>query len=75
MTYYSTPYITSQGKRWYDIAWAFYGNPSMTAPLVEANPRYADRLIFESGLQLRIPILAVQPPSTLPPWKRGVTTS
>ena len=75
MTYYRTLYETSQWERWYDIAWAFYGNPSMTAPLVEANPQYVDRLSFESGLQLRIPILPAQPPSTLPPWKRGVTTS
>lgn len=38
MTYYRTLYETSQGERWYDIAWAFYHNPSLTAPLVEANP-------------------------------------
>lgn len=70
MTYYRTFYETSQGERWYDIAWAFYQNPSLTAPLVEANPQYADRLFFEAGLQLKIPMLPVQPPSTLPPWKR-----
>lgn len=29
------------------------------------------RLFFEAGLQLKIPILPAQPPSTLPPWKRG----
>lgn len=70
MTYYSTPYITSQGERWDQIAWAFYKNPSMTAPLVQANPQYADRVIFESGLSLQIPILTASPPSTLPPWKQ-----
>ena len=74
MTYYKTPYVTSQGERWYDISFAFYHNPSLTAPLVEANHQYADRLIFESGLELKIPILPTQPPSTLPPWKRGGTT-
>ena len=70
MTYYRELYITSQGERWYDIAYAFYQNPSRTAPLAEANPQYADRLIFENGLQLKIRILAADPPSTLPPWKR-----
>lgn len=72
MTYYATPYITSQGETWMDIAEAFYGNQMMTAPLVEANPDYADRLTFEAGLSLRIPIAATAPPESLPPWKRGV---
>lgn len=72
MTYYSTPYITSQGETWMDVAEAFYGNQMMTAPLVEANPDYADRLTFEAGLSLRIPIIAAQPPGSLPPWKREI---
>lgn len=55
-----------------DIAEAFYGNQMMTAPLVEANPEYADQLIFRSGQSLRIPIIAAQPPDSLPPWKRGM---
>lgn len=72
MSYYSTPYVTSQGETWMDIAEAFYGNQMMTAPLVEANPEYADQLIFRSGQSLRIPIIAAQPPDSLPPWKRGM---
>lgn len=69
--YYRTPYITSQGERWDQIAYGYYANAEMTAPLVEANPRYADRLTFEAGVALKIPILTPQPPSSLPPWKRG----
>lgn len=71
MEYYSMPYITSQGERWYDIAYAFYKNASMTAPLVEANPKYSDCLIFDAGISLRIPIIDSKPPSSLPPWKAG----
>lgn len=72
MTYYSTPYVTAQGETWMDVAEAFYGNQEMTAPLVEANPDYADRLTFESGLSLRVPVLTATPPESLPPWKRGM---
>lgn len=70
MRYYSSPYVTSQGERIYDIAYAFYKNASMTAPIIEANPEYANRLFFEAGIKLRIPILDAEPPSSLPPWKR-----
>lgn len=70
MTYYRGLYETSQGERWYDIAYAFYHDASKTAPLVEANPQYADRLFFEAGLLLKIPVIAQQSPATLPPWKR-----
>ena len=70
MTYYKERYITSQGERWDDIAYAFYGNAERTAPLVEANPAYSDVSIFGAGIALRIPILDQALPTSLPPWKR-----
>ncbi len=70
MTYYSTRYATSQGERWTDVAYAFYNNASRTAELVEANPQYANRLVFEAGLELRIPILESTTAASLPPWKQ-----
>lgn len=69
-TYYKKPYITSQGERWDEIAYAFYGNAMRTAPLVEANPAYADVLVFGAGIALQIPILDQSLPSSLPPWKQ-----
>lgn len=71
MTYYKQKYRTRQGERWPDLALAFYDNATKTAPLVEANLQYANLLIFPEGLLLRIPKLPSQPPSSLPPWKRG----
>lgn len=68
--YYSTPYITSQGERWDEIAHAFYGNALRIAPIVEANPKYKDVLIFDAGCELRIPILEETESESLPPWKR-----
>lgn len=69
-TYYKESYITSQGERWDDIAYAFYKNAERTAPLVESNPAYADVLVFGAGIALQIPILDQSLPSTLPPWKQ-----
>ena len=69
-TYYQQPYITSQGERWDEIAYAYYGNAERPAPLVESNPAYADVLIFGAGIALQIPILDRALPSSLPPWKQ-----
>ena len=39
--------------------------------IIQANPDYADVLIFEGGEKLRIPTLeSVESPDTLPPWRR-----
>lgn len=68
--YYATPYVTSQGERWDEIAFAFYGNALRIAPLIEANPQYREVLLFPAGCKLRIPKLKDEAPQSLPPWKR-----
>lgn len=39
--------------------------------IVEFNPDYADVLIFDANVALRLPIVeGAETPETLPPWRR-----
>lgn len=69
--YYAMPYVTSQGERWDEIAYAFYGNALKTEQLVAANPQYADMLLFPAGCVLNIPKLEEETAESLPPWKQS----
>ena len=44
----------------------------MAGEIIKANPDYADVLVFDGTVQLRIPVFenAAQP-ETLAPWRRG----
>lgn len=66
-----TDYTTRQGDEWDELALAAYDEERLEHILIEANPDYADVLIFEAGVHLKIPVLdsAVQP-ETLPPWRK-----
>ena len=49
-----------------------YGDESLAHYIIEFNPDYADVLIFEANVALRLPIVEnVETPDTLPPWRRG----
>ena len=63
---------TKQGEMWDTISIAEYGTPHKVAELINANPQYADVLIFEEGINLNIPELETETISSLPPWKQGV---
>lgn len=68
---------TSDGERWDQLAWRYYGNVSLQGQLVAANRHLfsADMIIppfLSAGLVLTIPIIE-QPDTTrelLPPWKQ-----
>lgn len=50
----------------------FYGTPYKMAELISSNRKYADVVIFDDAVELRIPILEVEETAeTLAPWKRG----
>ena len=63
---------TKQGETWDLISIAEYGTPHKVADLIAANPEYSDTLIFEEGINLKIPQIAEEKIDSLPPWKRGV---
>jgi phage tail protein X len=71
-------HITRDGDRWDLIAFDYYGDASLIAPLLKANAEllgHLDRpspLVFDKGVTLRVPVLdvATTQQSQLPPWKR-----
>jgi len=63
-------YKTLQGDTFDIIALDFYKDEKKASEIIKVNPQYADLLIFDAGVELKIPILNNSAPSTLPPWKR-----
>lgn len=64
-------YTTMQGDTFDMLALDAYNNEFQATDLIEANPQYADVLVFDAGVQLWIPKLESTPPESLPPWKRS----
>jgi len=68
------PHITQAGERWDTLAWRYYGDASLYGPIIQTNPQVPIEAVFEAGLSIGIPLLAVSQaaidPADLPPWKR-----
>ena len=65
-------YATREGDTFDARALEMYGDESLAHYIIEFNPDYADVLIFEANVALRLPIVEnVETPDTLPPWRRG----
>lgn len=62
---------TKQGETWDLISIMYYGTPHKVAELISANSEYSDVLIFDAGIDLKIPQVKAETISTLPPWKQG----
>lgn len=62
---------TKQGETWDLISIMYYETPHKVADLISENPEYSDVLIFEEGIELKIPQLETDSIGTLPPWKQG----
>lgn len=63
-------YTTMQGDTFDILALDAYNNSFKSSLIIQANPQYADVLVFDAGVKLKIPIIPAEPASTLPPWKR-----
>lgn len=64
-------YMTNKGDTWDSIAYQEYGNERYASMIMEVNRYHMDVLIFEGGLEIKVPIIEEQNiPSTLPPWRR-----
>ena len=63
---------TVEGDTFDGLALEFYNEEKKASLIIGANLDYCDVLIFEAGVQLRIPIVEdAELPETLPPWRRG----
>jgi phage tail protein X len=64
-------YITSQGDTWDIISLKNYDDEAFVGELIEANPKYAEIVIFSAGTYINIPPKPETPHiNTLPPWRR-----
>jgi hypothetical protein len=64
-------YTTLAGDTWDSIALDFYNDESLTQPIILANLKYRDVIIFQGGENIQVPIIEQQSATTLPPWKRS----
>lgn len=63
-------YVTMQGDTFDMLALDVYNDEAKASLIIQANPQYADVLIFDAGVVLTIPLITAQAAITLPPWMR-----
>lgn len=65
-------YRTRVGDTFDELALQVYNDEKMAHHIIEQNPDFADVIIFEESVPLRIPIFEdTELPATLAPWRRG----
>ena len=65
-------HVTIEGDTFDALALEMYGEETLAHYIIEFNPDYADVLIFDANVALRLPIVEdVETPDTLPPWRRN----
>lgn len=63
---------TIEGDTFDRLALEYYNDEKKATLIMGQNLDYCDTLIFEAGVELKIPIVDdVELPETLPPWRRG----
>lgn len=64
-------HVTTEGERWDQLAWHYYGDAHRYAPIAIANPHIPLSAAFPAGLTLAIPRLTPHISNQdLPPWMR-----
>lgn len=64
-------HVTTEGERWDQLAWRYYGDAHRYSPIVEANKHVPITGALPAGLTLAIPVLEpVATTEDLPPWMR-----
>ncbi|EDT8749050.1 hypothetical protein QG54_003448 [Salmonella enterica subsp. enterica] len=62
-------HITTDGERWDQIAYRYYGDPFGYARIIMANPHIAVTPVLDAGQRLAIPVIDTeQTAQELPPW-------
>ena len=68
----SINYTTRAGDSFDQLALQLYNDEKMAHLIIEANPDYADVVIFEECVPIVLPIFDdTVLPETLAPWRRG----
>ncbi|MCR5892177.1 MULTISPECIES: tail protein X [Burkholderia] len=65
-------HITTEGERWDQIAYRYYGDPFAYERIIVANPSVPITPVLASGIVLSIPVVAADnvADEELPPWMR-----
>jgi len=63
-------YTTQTGDTFDILALDAYNDEAKAHLIIQTNPQYANVLIFQAGVTLKIPVIELEAASTLPPWKR-----
>lgn len=67
-------YITKEGDRWDNIAFAAFGKASRVDLLIDSNPQIPSDAALPGGLKMIVPVIererAEVEAALLPPWKR-----
>lgn len=68
-------YTVQEGEFWSTVAYKAYGDETLTAPIIAANPQVPITSRLPRGLILYIPILTADdnvaiPSELLPPWQQ-----
>lgn len=67
----SINYTTRQGDTFDELALQVYDSEKKAHLIIEANPDYADVIVFDAGVALQIPLFdETEQPETLAPWRR-----
>lgn len=62
-------HITTDGERWDQIAYRYYGDPFGYARIIMANPHIAVTPVLDAGQRLAIPVIDTeQTTQELAPW-------
>ena len=64
-------HITTEGERWDQLAWRYYGDAHRYLPIMQANPHVPLTSVLPANLTLSIPVLEAETTADdLPPWMR-----
>lgn len=65
-------YRTRAGDTFDELALQVYNNEKMAHLIIEQNPDYADVIVFEESVLIKIPVYEnTEKLDTLAPWRRG----
>lgn len=63
--------VTRAGDTFDLLAIAAYNDEKLASRIIQENPRYANTIVFEAGVEIKMPVISsTETPSTLPPWRR-----
>ena len=65
-------YITKAGDTFDALALIMYNEEKLAHYIIGFNPDYADVIIFEANIAIKLPVVEnAEMPGTLPPWRRN----